>query len=489
MSVIDLNLCFPESESSTARGPLPKQKEFLDIALDREKSKYLAYVGGIGSGKSLIGCITTLSWAVLYPGDYLVCRQFLPELKMTTYKTFLEICPPELIIENRVADLQIKIKAANGKVSNVYFRQLEEPEKLRSLNLSGFYIDEANQVSEEAFMLLQGRLRGGGIRKGMMTTNPKGHDWIYRWFLQKDHLKTEDAKKQYHLIKAPSYENVHLPKGYLESVMAAWDITRIQREIDGSFDAFEGQVYSDFRRDTHVSRPFRIPPNWERHIRIDHGFRNPAAVLFFAVSPDGDCYCYREMYVREWLVKEIVKGNKSEKKQGILDRVFGTESFKSVKIDPSTKQRSGVTGESPYDEYRRHWPDTMPPIMMAKNDVQLGIDRVKSYLKPHPKSGKPSLYIFETCTNLLEEITTYRYPDLKPNQAGTKNEDENPVKVDDHALDALRYMIVDLPVKYVAEVKELERQKKYSRLEISLQDTISKLKTTDDTKDPFNDGI
>jgi len=53
--------------------------------------------------------------------------------------------------------------------------------------------------------------------------------------------------------------------------MASWDDARIQREINGSFDAFEGQVYNDFRRDVHVVRPFRIPNHWERHIRIDHG--------------------------------------------------------------------------------------------------------------------------------------------------------------------------------------------------------------------------
>lgn len=485
---IDLRLCFPESTTGQ-RGPLPKQKEFLDTSLSREKSKYIAYVGGIGSGKSLIGCITLLHWAVLYPGDYLIARQFMPELRMTTYRTFLEICPPELIEEHRVADALVRIKGIGGKISTVFFRQLEEPEKLRSLNLSGFYIDEANQVSEESFMLLQGRLRGAGIRKGILTTNPKGHDWLYRWFFQKDHMKDPIVKLQYHLIKAPSTENIHLPDGYLQSVMASWDDARIQREIQGSFDAFEGQVYSDFRRDVHVVRPFRIPSNWERHIRLDHGYRNPAAALFFAISPEGECYCYKELYVREWLIKEIVLGNKKEKKEGIVELTRGGSSFKTAKIDPSTKARRGGTGESDYDEYRRHWPDTLPPLQMAKNDVQVGIDRVKSYLKADPKTQKPLLYIFETCTNLLEEITTYRYPDLRPNQQGVKSEDEKPIKVDDHALDALRYMVVDLPERYKPLQDEIDRHKKYTAAEIRMQDEFKKLTSKQEGKDPFSDGI
>jgi phage terminase large subunit len=122
--ILDLNACFPEGKDGS-RKPLPKQKEVINQVLRTGSSKYVAYVGGIGSGKSLIGCVVMLMLAVLYPGDYLICRQFLPELKITTYKQFIDICPPELIAEHRMADMMIKIKAAGGKTSNVYFRQLK----------------------------------------------------------------------------------------------------------------------------------------------------------------------------------------------------------------------------------------------------------------------------------------------------------------------------------------------------------------------------
>jgi len=162
----------------------------------------------------------------------------------------------------------------------------------------------------------------------------------------------------------------------------------------------------------------------------------------------------------------------------------------SAKIDPSTKARRGGTGASDFDEYHRVWPEHLPPLGLAKNDVQLGIDRVKSYLKVHPKTNKPMLYIFDKCTNLLEEVTTYRYPDLKPQQQGIKSEDEKPIKVDDHALDALRYMIVDLPAPYKVEDDSYsERLKKYTNIEIRMQDEIAALKAPKEPKDPFGDGI
>jgi phage terminase large subunit len=282
---------------------------------------------------------------------------------------------------------------------------------------------------------------------------------------------------------APSTENHHLPDGYLESIMAAWSEDRIKREIMGSFDAFEGMVYHEFRRDIHVVKPFRIPDNWERHIRIDHGYRNPAAVVFSAISPDGEVYVYREMYEREWLINELVQGNRKEKKIGIAQRIQQGEKFTTAKIDPSTKARRGATGASDFDEYVKHWPETFPPLGLAKNDVQVGIDRVKSYLKVHPKLKRPMLFIFDTCTNLLEEITTYRYPNLKPNQEGKRAENEKPIKVDDHALDALRYLIVDLPEPYVVDTQN-DRHLKYSSGAISLQDEIQAA-IAPKHKDPF----
>lgn len=482
--IIDLNQSFPESATGT-RGPLPKQRDFLNLALDPKGPKYISYIGGIGSGKTLIGCIAMVSTAIQHPGDYLICRQFMPQLKDTTLKTFLEVCPPGLIAEYRVAESVVKLKAVDGKFSYIYFRQLEEPEKLRSFNLSGFLIDEGNQVSEEAFMLLQGRLRGKGLRKGLLVSNPNGHDWIYRWFFKKDHFKTDIAKQQFHLIRAPSTENIHLPPEYVENMMQSWSQDRIDREINGSFDAFEGMVYHEFRRDTHVIKPFKIPDNWPRFVGIDHGYRNPSAWVWCAVGPDGEVYVYREFYEREWLIEEIVNGKRiyGTYNPGVMQLSRGEKLVQAV-IDPSTKARRGTTGESDYDEYVRCLPHSFP-LYKANNDVELGINRVKGYLKPHHKTGKPRLFVFETCTNLLEEITQYRYQELRPNQEGKKAEKEQPYKNNDHALDALRYVVMLMPDPFKEADEDIYKKIKYNSLEGALHRDLEQLRKPR-PKDPFN---
>lgn len=472
MPRIDLGEYLPAGKDGT-KHLLPKQKIFYNSMLKANGPKYGAYIGGIGSGKSVIGCITLRDLAITEAGDYLICRQFMPELKTTTYKTFLELTPPELILEHRIADHHIKLKAING-VSNIYFRPLEEPDKFRSMNLNAFLIDEANQVSEEAFLLLQGRLRGRAWRKGMVVSNPNGHDWCYRWFYKKDHLKSDDVKKMFHLVRAPSTENIHLPEDYLSPLFEAWSEDRIKREIEGSFDAFEGAVYSEFRRDVHVIKPFRIPEEWTKLIGIDHGYRNPAAWIWCAIGPDSEVYVYREYYESEKLINEIVDATFKLMPGERIQRAF---------IDPSTKARRGTTGESDWDEYYRLIPKDFA-LYAAINDVQVGIDRVKSYLKPTGRLKRPMLYIFDTCTNLIEEMTQYRYQELKPNQEGKRAEHEKPVKANDHALDALRYVVVTLPEPNKEPVNKLDKLK-YNSLERSLQQELQRIKTPK-IKDPFD---
>ena len=52
-------------------------------------------------------------------------------------------------------------------------------------------------------------------------------------------------------------------------------------------------------------------------------------------------------------------------------------------------------------------------------------------------NGKRGLYVFSDCVNTIREFGSYRYPD------GTNKRDpkDEPQKVNDHAMDALRYVI------------------------------------------------
>lgn len=435
---INLANMFPEPTNvGVSRGPLPRQLDFLNAALavGPGSPKYVRYLGGIGSGKTMIGCITMLTLAVMYEGDYLIGRQFYPELRDTTLKTFLELCPPELIIEYRVADAIVVLRNAKGTKSSILFRALEDPDKLRSLNLNAFYIDESCQATEAAFLLLQGRLRGKHVRKGFLTTNSDGRSWGWRYFVQKGMFKDEESKKLFLDIRAPSTENVHLPEGYVDTMLKTWSQERIDREINADEDSFEGAVYSEFRRDVHVIKPFRIPDGWKRVVGADHGFRNPAAFIWGAIDYDGNIYLYKEYYEKEKLIEEICKD---------VEKLNGDDQIEGIWIDPSIKATRGQTGLSDWHTYCEHLPKKFA-LFSANNDVASGIDRFKSYLKISEKTKRPSLYVFDTLTNFLDEIGEYRWDPMSEVRSNSNNFKEQPRKYKDHILDAARYLVMSRP--------------------------------------------
>lgn len=491
MAVINLNSCFPPSPLDGSQGPLPKQAEFLNLVLDAKGPKYIGYYGGYGSGKTVTLCVAMIAQGVAYGGEYVIARQHMPELKRTTMKTFLETLPKGLLLEHRVADAEIHIKTAVGGKAIFYFVGLDEPGKLDSLNLSGFGIDESSYTSEEAFLKLQGRLRNPkGLRKGVLVGNPKGQNWVYHWFVKKSRQKetTEqtlaETKADYHMIVAPSTENVHLPSGYVAGMLASYSAERVKRDIYGSFDSFEGQVYGEFERSIHVVKPFAIPESWPKYIGIDHGFRNPTAWLWGAMDYDGNLWIYREFYQREWLIQEVCKGTKS--KPGAL-AMMGKEKIEWAKIDPSTKaarvERNGLK-ISDYDIYLENLPSDFP-LETANNDVTAGIDKVKSYLKISERTGQPRIYIFDTCSNLLDEIAQYRWKELQPGQEGKSNQKEEPVKFNDHACDALRYLIMGLPEAAEHAEADIYETIEYSSLEGALHRDLQRFKNPSNNSDPF----
>jgi phage terminase large subunit len=438
MSRIDLSDLFPSPAPGAKPGALPKQQAFMDAVLDAQGPKFVGYYGGYGSGKSLILCIVNIIQGVLYGGEYVIARQFNPELKRTTAKLFLELLPKELLLEHRIADQEVHIKSQNGKAI-FYFVGLDSPEKLDSLNLSGASIDEASQVGEDAFLKLQGRLRHPkGLRKLLIVGNPKGHDWAFRYFIKKDMLADQKAKNNYKMIVAPSTENKHLPEGYIESMLASYSKERIARDIMGSFDSFEGQVYSEFNRSIHVIKPFAIPPEWTRVVGIDAGFVNPSAWVWGAVDYDSNVYIFREYYQTQKLIKDVCR----EALEASTPEEI--KSLQGAFIDPSVKAVRSQTGASDWDNYLEYLPKDFP-LIPARNDVAAGIDKVKSFLRINDTTKKPRLFIFDTCSNLLDEISQYRYEELTPNQQGLKNEKESPRKYKDHTLDALRYLIMSRP--------------------------------------------
>lgn len=280
MAIITLGSYNPKVENSQ---PLPKQKLFHS-----SPAKFKCYQGGMGAGKTLAGCWEAIFLSLENPTNVgLIARQTFPALRDTTMATFFEICPKELIYNYNQTEHNLTF--ING--SKILFRSFEglsaiqEQNKFGSLELGWFYFDEGEEVSENTFLLLIGRLRKTNVNRltGFITTNPPNIDhWIYRMFV-------ENKDPNYLHIKANTYENKeNLPEGYIESLERTYDERWANKYLKGEFGFLTKDlpVYPKFSFSICTREKLNFNPFDVIYRGWDFGYRHPATV-FCQKTPQG----------------------------------------------------------------------------------------------------------------------------------------------------------------------------------------------------------
>lgn len=429
--------------------PKPKQAEFHGLS-----GKYRLFVGGWGNGKTSGGCAEAFALAMEYPGSTgLILRKTRPELKATTERQFLHGgggpegdwpgVPQELIRKHNKTDNFLEL--VNGSV--IHFWPADDPDKLSNLNLGWFLLDQAEEVPEEIFQMLQGRLRQANApRCGILLANPNGHDWLWRRWV---YLKYPDHR----FVHAKTTDNDTLPSDYVDSLMAmpeAW----VKRFVEGSFDVFSGQIWPEFDREIHTINPFPIPEWWDGMEGIDWGYRNPTSVLWTKFDDKGNCFVVDEHLEANRLVS--YHAGKVHERRGQWGQPMETM------IDPTSSKTDPTSGRSVIDEFNDHGILVSP----ADNARIPGINRIGEWLRcdpghEHPLTGElhpehmdgqgyPRLYVFKNCVQLIEHIGQYQWKKQPP----TKEEDakEKPLEKDDHDVDALRYTLMRRPQPSVVPV-------------------------------------
>ena len=413
---LTVTIGYPQTELNPLRVPLPTQRKF-----HASKAKYRLLAGGFGSGKTTTLVIECLCELFKYPGNYGVLgRKDLGELKSTTLKELLDVCPPQLITNHNKQDHIIKF--ING--SELYYMNLDDSrdavEKIKSLNLGFVAIDQLEEINEPIFLAFQGRLRRyKSGRKFFATCNPAGHDWMWSKFVD------APPSEEYVCFTAITLENIYLPEDYIKELLAYPD-KWVKRYVYCSWEDFQGLVYSEYVETKHKI-PFYTPSmNEEFVMALDYGFRNPTAILWASTDYDGITRIFDEYYAPGKLIPEIA--------ETIKKKPYSDKAYKIADPSINKTERDGQNVQAEFMQNGVY-------LANADNDVRQGIDRVNQMFK----AGK--LLICENCVNTLSEIGNYKWRELKAGEV--KNEYEEPVKSNDHAMDALRYLVnyIYKPVK------------------------------------------
>jgi phage terminase large subunit len=367
----------------------PQQIAFLG-----DQSRYPAFVGGRNSGKTFTGAYKALKRAAA-GGLGLIAGPSFPAMKLGPKPRFLKLLDDSGIPyrENK-NDNKIYIYPFNAEIQ---FAGLENDTYTRGPNYAWGWVDELDFVADpEMWRTAKAAVREGSDYQLFITSTPKGRRLIYQeWVVNRDDF--------HRLHKATSYDNFFVDA---EDFVAGLNYagTFYEQEINAEFVTFEGLVYPGFDRMTQVRAVDCA--GWPAALGLDIGARSPTALMTMRYSGDR-FHIERERYQREMGNPDIVDAVCEEYDR--TDAMF-------VVVDPEAAnlvldlQRKGVH------------------VRKAQKTVKDGITRVTGII--------PNLTVDPGCVETLAELESYQYP--------PGNEKDQPIKANDHLMDDLRYLCMEL---------------------------------------------
>jgi phage terminase large subunit len=373
-------------------------------------------------------------------GMSLVGAQTYPQLEETAKKQILDMIPEEL--RKQYLAQKNTLVCANGH--RVLFRSFDEESKLRSLNLTAWWIEEGNTVSFDVFAQLQTRLRNHATDKhmGIVSTNPD-LNWIRTDFLLKSEViegatetyvqHEEEIDPNFSTHIAATNKNIYLPDDFYETVAKNKPEWYVKRYLEGSFSFTEGAVYPMFNKNVVDIDPREIREKvrrqgWKVVVGADWGLRDPTVQLLAAIDPKtGTVYIYDEYYEANTSIPKNAKEMKKRTEHIPLG------SMQSMVMDPSGARRNPHDKRSIFDHYAEYGLF----FKSGNNRIEAGIQKVYSYF------SLDKLKILKSCVNTINEGINYKY---KPAELDSdKNLEEVPIDKDNHAMDSLRYLCQELP--------------------------------------------
>jgi PBSX family phage terminase large subunit len=408
-----------------------KQVVGLEALMDFS-NKYILFSGGSRCGKTVLICEWLVQRAFQYEGSLQLCaRLHRTDIEMSffdrTLKDYLKEFIPKELYSIRESDL--KIVFANG--SEILCAGLDDKDRVEKILGNEYltiFVNEATQVAYDTIMMLITRLAQRvrdrddshfGVNKMVLDCNPRSkRHWLYNWgVLFRDPYSKERLVNAHEhcMIHWTPYDNIkHLGQDFIDTLDAMEERMR-RRMLLGEWVSGEGAVFTEFDDEVHIVAPFRIPKNWNVYMAIDFGFNHPFGCVWVAVSPDDEMYVFNTFRKREKTTSEnadvILEYNR---KYGVHPKV--------IWADHSAGDRRTLAQKNLRTK-------------LAKKNVVQGIDAIKDRL-----SGKrPRLYIFDTCMDLVDEISGYQWLDDNANSAR-----DAVVKLEDDLLDCLRYICMGL---------------------------------------------
>lgn len=393
--------------------------------------------GPAGTGKSVAAALKLFVACELVPGvRCLIVRKTRVSLTQSTLVTFERIVPKgHSILEGASRAHRPSYQFQNG--SEIALLGLDSGtmgSRIRSTEFDLIWVEEGFELHEEEFENLTGRCRNGVLpyQQLMTTTNPdRANHWLNRRCSEGATLR----------LLSRHTDN----PGYFDHATGEWTPfgntyrerlskltgARRKRLFEGKWAGSEGLVYEGWDAAVHVVKRFEVPTSWRRVWVVDFGFTNPFVWQNWAIDPDGRAFLVQEIYQTQTLVSDHAKT--------ILSVTDRQPRPSAIVCDHDAEDRATLSRALGMG------------TITAKKDVSPGIQAVENRLRV-AGDGKPRLFVMEGALvrrdetladsrkpcSTVEEFDGYVW---EPSVQGKPNK-EAPLKLDDHGMDATRYLVM-----------------------------------------------
>lgn len=403
-----------------------KQRAFFEA-----RTRFVGYGGARGGGKSWSVRQKAALMALTYPGiRLLILRRTYSELRENHILPLLA----ELYGTAKYKESEKAFTFPNGsRLRFGYCDGETDVLQYQGQEYDAIFMDEATQFTEYQFQTLTACLRGANSfpKRFYLTCNPGGvgHAWVKRLFVTQKY-KNSERPEDYTFIRANVKDNQVLVENDPEYVRMLENLPEDLRRawLEGDWDVFQGQYFTEFRENLHVMEPFAIPDWWRRYFTMDYGL-DMFAAYWIAMDNFGRAYVYREVCKSNLVMSDAA---------ALAREMTGGERIEAWFAPPDMWNRRQQTGETVADAFAKEG----VLLVKASNNRAQGWLNVKEWLKPGlDEAGLPcaGLRIFRNCTHLIES-----FPQLQVSQKDPNDCDTEPHRFT-HGPDAIRYFVAGRP--------------------------------------------
>jgi len=387
------------------------------------KARYKIVVCGRRSGKTTMAINELLMDALTTKGGlwWYVAPTY-TQAKMIAWQMLMKQVrdlPRELVHKINESDLYVVI----GNGSRIEIKGSDNEDSLRGTALDGIVLDEYADIKPRVFESVVRPMLAD--RKGWATFigTPKGFNHFYH--LYKKGQNEEEVN--YESFSFPTVANPYIDPDEVKEAGREMDEDLFAQEFLGEFRKFSGLVYKEFDRHLHVWEDYQPEPGAQIWRAMDFGARNPTVCLWISVDNDGQIIVFDEYFETEKTLEYHTGIIVNRHTELVVQNTFG---------DPS-----GAQEMLDYAQHGLYITPALRDVAKGESWVASGIHKIQGLLKKDPGwHNLPKLYITKNCKNLINEFEHYHWAEL-PKREDVPLKDQ-PVKVDDHGLDALRCFVV-----------------------------------------------